>query len=246
MPLPQRYNRLLRRHTLHFAAWSPITDPQKLGDYGLLDRGVFRKLGNIAEFGVDFSTESGNAAAWDFTSTVKTQVRIQAGVQVPIFDDSNIEARLKIEFDGQFAALVKSPEVRVEAMQSIHAVAKRLQAAGGWKPRFRVISKVYTAEQPLIVASLGNSTVIELSGTAKVLRKLELGEATIGVSVIGEHQLKLVGNSGAIAIDLFRVRQSNAIPLMLGAAGSEELSEPDDIVDGSENWSSDVDDLGEP
>ena len=246
MPLPQRYNRLLRRHTLHFAAWNPITDPQKLGDYGLLDRGVFRKLGNIVEFGVDFSTESGNAAALDFTSTVKTQVRIQAGVQVPIFDDSNIDARLKFEFEGNFAALVKSPEVRVETMQSIHAVAKRLQAVSDWKPRFRVISKVYTAQQALVVASLGNSVAIELSGTANVLRKLELGEVAIGVNVIGSHQLKLVGASGAIAIDLFRVRHSNAIPLMLNPLEAQESAEPDDIVDGSENWSSDTDDLGEP
>ncbi|MFV8753095.1 hypothetical protein ACNOYE_21310 [Nannocystaceae bacterium ST9] len=43
------------------------------------------------------------------------------------------------------------------------------------------------------------------------------------------------------------MRRLGGVPLMLGAFGSDvEPEEPDDLIDGSENWSSDVDDLDEP
>ncbi len=69
MPLAQRYNRVLRRHTLHFAAWSPISDPYAVGDYGLLRNGIFQKLGHIRDFGVQFETEPGHPVTFDFSST---------------------------------------------------------------------------------------------------------------------------------------------------------------------------------
>lgn len=245
MSLARRYNRLLRRHTLHFAAWSPIHDPQRVGDYGLLDRGIFRKLGNIADFGVQFGTEVGNAAAFDFTSDVSTVVRFEAGVEVPVFSAGSVGASLKIEFEGKFAALVKSPKVELVAMTSIHQVAAQLQHKAGWKPRFRIISKVYSGSDAIVIASLDNATSIELSGSVDALRKLELGQATVGVSVGGVHQLKLVGASGPLAIDLFRVRRAGAVSLKLHAMDFD-AQEPDDLIDGSENWDTDTDDLGEP
>lgn len=245
MSLARRYNRLLRRHTLHFAAWNPIIDPQEVGDYGLLARGVFRKLGHISEFGVNPNTEKGNAAAFDFRSAVSSVVRIEAGVEVPVFGTGTVDAKLRIKFEGKFVALVKSPSVTVEAMTSMHQVAAQLQHAPGWMPRFRVISKVYRGTDATVIASVDNTTGIELSGAANALRLFELGQASVGVTVGGAHQLSLVGRSGPLAIDLFRVRRAGAVPALLGAMDFAS-SEPDDLIDGSENWDSDTDDLGEP
>lgn len=245
MSLARRYNRLLRRHTLHFAAWNPIIDPQEVGDYGLLDRGIFRKLGHIREFGVTPVTQKGNAASFDFTSVVKTVVRIEAGMKVEVFGTGDVAAKLTIDFEGRFAALVKSPKVEVEAMTSPRLVAQQLQHKSGWKPRYRVISKVYRGTDATVIASVDNATSIELSGTANALRLFELGQASVGVSVGGNHQLKVVGQSGPLAIDLFRVRRARAVPLMLKAMDFA-AEEPDDLIDGSENWDCDTDDLGEP
>lgn len=243
MSLARRYNHLLRRHTLHFAAWNPITDTQRVGDYGILDRGVFRKLGHISEFGVDLETEEGNSASFDFRSAVSSIVRVEGTAQVQVFGTGSVGAKLRFEFQGKFAAVVKSPQVRVHAMQSIHQVAAQLHGAPDWRPRYRVISKVYTGTDATVIASVNNTTGIELSGTADALRQFELGGATVGVTVGGSHQLALVGKKGPLAIDLFRVSRAGAVPQLLGAmnvAGDE----PDDLIDGSENWDSEADDLG--
>ena len=242
MPLPQRYNRVLRRHTLHFAAWSPISDPYAVGDYGLLRNGVFQKLGHIRDFGVDFGTEQGHPVAFDFSSTQVSTVRMQADVEVPVFQNVDVAATLTFQFEGDFLALVKSPVVNVEIMRSTQAVARRLDATPGWKHRYRVVWKVYSGAPALIVSSLGRGTKVELAGRASALRKFELGDSMVGVRVTSQHDLKIEGAAGPIALDLFRVRQSGALaaaPLLGGLVDREEL---EDLVDGSEDWTSDSDD----
>lgn len=50
MGTPRTYNRLLNTQIKMFAAWLPVTNTFRLGDYGLMSGGVFHQIGHISEF----------------------------------------------------------------------------------------------------------------------------------------------------------------------------------------------------
>jgi len=59
MATGERFSKLLRQELACRAVWPPVLTPITLGDYGLLDGAEFRKLGNIADFGVNVAVEAG-------------------------------------------------------------------------------------------------------------------------------------------------------------------------------------------
>lgn len=237
MTLAQRYNRILRRQILHYASWHPVTDPYEVGDFGGFRMGVFQKLGNIRDFGVTPELETGNSSSLDFTSSGMTTVRTEAGVQVKVYSELDIEAKLELSFTGSNSMYVKSAVVNVTGMRSPETVARQLDATGRWNHRWRILRKVYTAVDPVILVALERDTSFTLSAKANVLKQLEIGNGSINIPVHTSNKkaVTVVGGTGPIALDLFRVRHN-------GAAGLEVAADDDDPVDGSEEWLSDADD----
>ena len=69
MGTPQKFNDIIHEHLHAHAAWLPITNTYRLGDYGLIADGVFNKIGNIKDdFGVMFEEGAGPNANLDFVS----------------------------------------------------------------------------------------------------------------------------------------------------------------------------------
>jgi hypothetical protein len=46
--IPKEFNSILQKHPHAHAAWLPITNTYRLGDYGLIAEDVFNKMGNIS------------------------------------------------------------------------------------------------------------------------------------------------------------------------------------------------------
>ncbi len=87
--LAKEYNNALRRQNHMYAAWLPVTNTLKVGDFGLIEGGVFRSMGNIQDtFGVEVKTEDGPPAKVDFASEGVTIVRTAGGAEVPAFPSS--------------------------------------------------------------------------------------------------------------------------------------------------------------
>lgn len=243
MGLAQRYNRTLRRQILHYASWHPVTDPYEVGDYGGFRFGVFQKLGNVREFGVVPKVDIGNSSALDFTSSGMTAVRLEAGVEVKVYSNLNVEAELKIAFSGSNSMYVKAAQVNVSAMRSVEEVARQLRKRKEWDHRWRIVRKVYTAVDPVILVSTERETSFTLSGKADLLKNLELGKGSVQIPVKASSSrvVKVVGGTGPIALDLFRVRVLGSTELEVS-----EGKEDDDDIDESEDWASDADDPSLP
>lgn len=255
MTLARQYNKLLKSRLLHYAAWSPVTDRLEVGDFGGFKRGVFQKLGNIAEFGVDPGGRSGGAATkFVFTSSGTNIVRISGGVEVDVFPDASVEAKLEINFSSENGLYIRTGNLSVTEMDSVDRVAqilrgKRDPSGRRWKTRWKVVRKVYTAMDPTILAASERDAGFTLSGKAEALKALEFGGAALDVSVSSTRQdaLQIVGGTGPVAIDLFSVR-------ILGGAGLEgldtepsEVGEDDQVVPELDTYWSDLpgDDLFE-
>jgi hypothetical protein len=253
MSLARRYNILLKRSLQHYAAWSPVTDGFEAGDFGGFRRGVFVKLGNIREFGVDPAPQPGSSVTtFSFTSSGAVVSRTSGGVAVESFGDEDTEAKLFIEFQGENSLFIRTGEISVMEMPSVDAVAYRLRGTQDpngrkWKSGWRVVRKVYRAENPTILASEERSASFQLKGKAGVLKQLELGNASADIAVESNQAraLQIIGGAGPIALDLFKVRPSGRAGMVSFAPGQQAEDAQPGEPELDDDWEDDLEDPDE-
>ncbi|MEM9455023.1 MAG: hypothetical protein AAGF11_12655 [Myxococcota bacterium] len=239
MKLAKEYNTLLKQRLHHYAAWSPITDRYEVGDFGAFRGGVFQKLGNIREFGVDPKPRIGaSTVKFSLTSSGAVMVRTQAGAQVDVFPAQPVEAQLSIQFSGQRCTYIRTNALEVTEMPNVDAAAYQLRGhkdphGRRWKLGWRIVRKVYVADNPVILASAERNVSFSLTGQADALKQLEVGNASaaIDVSSSASDALRIVGGRGPVALDLFKVRVTGRAALDAfdqqggGGGGGERESE---------------------
>jgi hypothetical protein len=197
---------ILREELKIHAAWLPITNTYRLGDYGLVSDGVFVRIGNIDSFGVSDAGQSGPESNLSFTSKDTNIVRIVGEGDAKAFPDADVSARLTIEFNQDRAFMIRAA-LTSEEMKDLHAVALALRQTIGWEQRFRVVSAVYKATGCTIVSAHSKGAKVEISGKANALKQLEGGSAGAGISVTSSSKLglEIVGKSGVIGLGLFKL-----------------------------------------
>ena len=243
MSIARVINRTLKREIGHYVAWMPLSDSYAVGDYGAFRGGLFQKLGNVAEFGVDPRPSSGRDVAFTLASSGVTTLRTVAGAEVPVFPDNPVQAELTLGFSKGDGVFLRA-SARVEEMTSVDAVAHALSgamAADGrsWKRRWKVVRKVYTAKDPLLLAAAESNTEFRISATADVLKAVELAGGHGGLAVTGSRStaFHLSPGTGPLALDLFSLGWFGGAALETAAAMSHHLDDawpeepPDDPSD---------------
>jgi hypothetical protein len=233
MGIASHFNRILHSELDIYAAWLPITNAFELGDYGVVSDGVFVKMGHIREFEVDFNRAPGAASSIDFKSEGTSLFRLVGDVQVDALPDSDIEAKLKIQFSHANSFLIKAV-LSMEQMTNVHQVARQLNQTDGWRRKFRVISHIYTGNDCTIISSRAANSEITLSGIASMIKQLDLGKASADLSVTSTKDigLEVVGKSGSVGLRMFK----------LGAFGGTRVLGPRDGIPLEDNWASELED----
>lgn len=214
MDLASHYAQIIRSRLLHFAAWSPVTDPYEVGDYGAFRRGVFYKLGNIRELGVEPQVRPGAASvSLSFTSAGATAVRTMAGARVDAFPAQPVEGSLELEFQGESSVFIRTGRLTVTELVGVDAVASRLVGARDgygrrWRLGWRIIRKLYVATDPVILVSAERGARFSLRGRVDALAAVEAGHGAVELAVSSSKAdaLQIVGGTGPVAFDLFRAR----------------------------------------
>lgn len=207
MSIAKSFNAALYDQLTIYAAWFPVANTLKLGDFGVIDGGVFRAMGNIASFGVTFEHKQGPPTSLDFVSEGTNVVRTVANVAVDKFPEvGTLEAKLSFEFSNKDACLIKA-QLTVDEMQDMHAVAQKLARIEEWEHRFRVVSSTYTGQKCLVVATAEANTKIDFSGTVDVLKQVELGKIEVNPSVTStsSRAFTTVGRTGVVGLRLFKL-----------------------------------------
>jgi uncharacterized DUF497 family protein len=207
MGTASQFDSILKEELNIHAAWVPITNTFRLGDYGLISSGVLVKAGNISnDFGVSFDQAPGPPSVLNFTSKGTKSLRFAAGAQVNAFPDNDVDAKLSVEFASASSFLAKA-NLMVAEMQNVNAVAKRLVEIGAWKRKYIVVSAVYFGKQCAIISSKSANSKIELSGKANALKQFDLGAVAANVesSTKQDIGLDLVGESGVVGLSLFKL-----------------------------------------
>ena len=207
MGTASQFDGILKRELNIHAAWIPITNTFKLGDYELVSDGVLVKAGNIRDdFGVPFQQAPGSEAKLNFTSKGTKVFRFAADAEVKAFPNNDVEAKLSVEFTSASSFLIKA-NLTVLEMQNVSAVAKKLADTPKWRRKFIVVSAVYTGRDCAIISSKSANSKIELSGKANVLKQFDLGAVSANLSASSKRDigLDLVGESGVVGLALFKL-----------------------------------------
>ena len=207
MGLAEAFNDALYDHLTVYAAWFPVVNTIKVGDFGVIEDGVFRQLGNISKFGVAVSTTPGPAASIDFVSDGTTATKFVAGTQVDRFPDlGSLDAKLEFEFKRDNACLIRA-NLSVQEMVDLQGVAERLKALDQWENHFKVVSAIYIGEQCVIIVCKEANTKISISGKADILKQVELGKVEFSPSFESSKSacFKTIGETGVVGIRLFKL-----------------------------------------
>lgn len=209
MGLPNQFNDIIKKHLNVFAAWMPIVNQYKLGDYGLIADGVFAKLGNISDdFKVSITEGSGSAASIDFTSAGARLIKLAGGAEVDAIPAGEAKATVAIEFSQEKSFLVKSPEITVTTIDNVNEVAKKLMESGSWDGKWKVVYQVYNALDPVIVSTIDAGTKLNFSGDATALGQMKLGSAGVNLDTNKSLGLNINGKNGVIGLGLFRIKSN--------------------------------------
>jgi len=226
MSLAKNFSSALHSQLKIYAAWYPVANTFKVGDFGVIEGGVFRRLGDISEFDVDsFDTAPGKPAEIDFMSSGTRAIRTVAGVEVPSFQQvGEAEAKLTFDFSSANTSVIKASQLDVVEMQDIYRVSRKLAKHDDWERRFKVVWATYTGVQCVILATAEAGTKIELSAKANLLQQLELGKVEMSPSIqsSSERILKSVAKTGVVGLGLFKIGWFDKVKVLAAGDGPED------------------------
>ncbi|MBK9928879.1 MAG: hypothetical protein IPP04_03270, partial [Saprospiraceae bacterium] len=83
------------------AAWFPIVNVYTIGDYGIIENGLFvREVILKKDFGVSLDVLDSPDASINFKSTSTTIIKLDGGVPVQTIPATSITAQVKYSFPG--------------------------------------------------------------------------------------------------------------------------------------------------
>lgn len=227
MGVAAQFSKSLHKEINAYAAWLPVANSFELGDYGLVSDGVFQRIGNITEFGVEFESKASELAGIDFKSEDAKRVSIVADVEVNALPDAPVDAKLRIELGRKGSYYARAADTTATEMTNIREVASGLARAQGWRRKYRVVSSIITGHDCLIVTASADNAIFELSGQADAFQNLNAGAVNAGVSVTNDTNVgfTVVGKTGVVGLRLFKLRWFGDQANLLGPEGKADYEQ---------------------
>jgi hypothetical protein len=221
MGIAKQFSRVIRRELRVQAAWLPVVNVFSLGDYGVIDGGIFVRRGNIkTDFKISFETLESPDAHINFKSKGTRLIKLDVGVPVQSIPASSVNAQVKVQFSGARSFLIQSPLIKVKEIASPNVLAMTLSGQSFWRPEYKVVHQVYHAKKAVVVSTKESNTELIFSGQAKALNDLDLGHAALSMSFNKSIGLDLNGKEGIIGLGLFRIMDGQ-MGVVRGKAKSE-------------------------
>ncbi len=233
--LAKSYEKAIRSEIGAHAAWFPVTNTLKVGDFGYFEGGVFRALGNLKDRYPDIVLKiaPGPPSKLNFTTAGTRVSRIVAGGTTT---DSfatlgNVQAVLNYKFDKENSLVLKAEKVMVEQLQNIDDVGMALASKSNWRRKYKVVSATYSGENCLIICAREAGSDFTIKASANILGQIEGGKAEGGFETSSSKAstYESIGESGVLAIRLFKLNLFKKTQLVRGEQPSTNLKIEDTL-----------------
>lgn len=212
MSLASSYCKQIKEQ-LRFHANFPLGSSRELGDYGVIQDHVFRRLGNIRQLGIAFETQQSEAeSAYQFESRGGVDVNLIAKGDLQPGGIPAVKAGLGIKFSREnavFFAAAGCTSQSIDDVKSLQPQLIELRNQNRWESDYYVVIEVIRARKTTAVVSAGSDSEILLEAKSAELPAIELGDASLelGVKRSRNMALKVVTDGGQIPLmQLARLR----------------------------------------
>ena len=171
-----------------YANWMP-DQAIALGDYGILNDGIFTHLGNVSQWGVKGIVDSPQSGTdqIQFASKGAASVTFNAAGSVAVGGVLNTKPSLKIDFSSERGVFFNAAACKHHMVDDKNALAAAIMhlyrdGKGKWKRDWVVVTDFIEARAATIMVSGGSSASIELEATADV-PKIDLANASLGLAI---------------------------------------------------------------
>jgi hypothetical protein len=239
MGTPGEFSRILHRSTDFYAAWYPVANNWAVGDVGVVSDGVLVRTGNVADYGLHFTTRSTpSVKTLNVTSEGAKTLKFVGDAEVNALPDSDVEARIAVTFTRKDSFLLRAARLDVTDMDNIDELAAQLARLKDrrWRRRYRVVYSTALGTDMALVSAREAGATFELRGTAKALKQLDIGKAEAGLELASSSSLGLdfVGESGMVGLRMFRLGPWRDGVKLLGA-DDEQVGIEQDFGDEPDN-----------
>jgi hypothetical protein len=215
--LPETFDKHLRSAINARAVWLPGS-PIQIGDIlirndGLFDKGPFKQIGHISEFGATIKSVSHVDISLDLASSKVKQRVFQAGAEIdPGQLDLAAGASVKFEFSAKSQFILKTPSLGGLSIHNLLAIGGQLAGKPGWDhDDFFIVSETYGASDWTFLGTKENSSTVEFSGKGSGILSLLSAGLSVGLKSVGTIDVKLAGKSGNIGMNLVRIKKDGTV-----------------------------------
>jgi hypothetical protein len=209
--LAKSYEKAIKRELTAHAAWFPIINTFKIGDFGVFENGVFRSMGNIKDKypELDLRIDQSPGGKVNFSSEgTKTFKFDAAGNIVGSFAQlGDANAALKFEFTKRNSVVLKADEIILSQLQNIEEVASFVSSKSDWKRKYKVITHTYTGENCLVICARESGSEFTINAKADILSDIEVGKANAGFETSSSNSSTYdsIGKTGVLALRFFKI-----------------------------------------
>lgn len=215
----EQYTNEMKKRFGYYATWNPGL-PLSLGDFGVLEGNIFRKISNLTEINLNFEIEEDpNESDLEHNShgNISIKTKVAGSASIPNSSLSINDAGLIIEFGKENSTLFKATHTvspTIKDVLKIGATIIKLFKAGKWDKNWVVITELVVAKTSTIIISNSSNGLIELKANANVdAVSFDLADAAFNFSVSSSRGLETKIISGSGLTPLFRIMGIKAFPL---------------------------------
>ena len=208
MGVPKNYANQLREALGAKAVWEPGS-PVQLGDILTERDGSFNPSGRLSEYGIKLETATNQNVKLNLKSSGTSERLFQAGAEVPASAlRPDLEASIEYSFKGEFEYALKSDDIDVDQIVNVNQVAKAVLGVDEWRhEKWYIVERVYRSGQWSFLGSRKTSKSFKVSGKGSAIGQFLSVGASAGISRSGSIDLELLGEGGALAMRVVRIRK---------------------------------------
>lgn len=218
MPLPKKFDRRLKNRMGFHAAWPPTLTNLTVGSIVRRKNGVFEDVGHLDNRGIKFGTRNGSAARIDFSTDGISAKTTQGGAEVSVEKiDLDASASVGIDVKKQDSFLIKTDRFQVKEMTNELKVGLNVAAKlPNWNHKTDfIVRNVASGQDVTFIASAKKNKSMKLSGSGKAVFDFVSIGLSAGLNKSGSSNVSfsVLGGSGPVGIQIFRVKQNGMIVL---------------------------------
>jgi hypothetical protein len=181
MGMASNYCQLIHKNfgANHYPTWLPSVN-MLLGDYGILDDGIFTKQGNIRDYGINFQADLGVPIQdFEYKSKGTSSADINAGAGG--FINVGLAFKFTKQFDTYFLAADCQQSVMLNQPAVINQVKQEFKKNG--MKNYYIVAEVLKAGATTILIASDKNAEFAVEAKASQVPKIDLKDPSISLSI---------------------------------------------------------------